>query len=596
MKSQSIVTFIVADNRSLTQSGNESQMPFIKGEESPGALTKTSGKSNKLNNNEPDRCISGFSDLFANLCPPKTFEVAEAKGTQIPEKFFSEHERIVPPNERNPEPMQAQAFHPATDLRQFLNSTSLLEAQAEPWSSGIAEAKGEFSTVGKDIVDPMALQTGNGLSVTQTPRTFIEDKMVLQRPDSIESFEFKDDAKGQPVQMTNVEKELPVSLGPETPKEPGQLAALLKMNTRTEFKDDEKGQPVQVANVEKELPVSLDRETPKDLGQLPALLKMNTGNNSTKGPMASDPAEPGTALDKTAVYPTGESLQTVNTVQADGPKSLKPKEFDQKFSTRGQSAPLLARRLEEVGKSHAESVEFLETNAPERHVTDFPKDNSKLKGRENLQGVDPKSETPFYPKNHFSDTKAAHFDEPGFFEYKTQSSDMSIEDPASPSKGDFAFVDLDNEKPINTIKQIVQKMTMYASAGQNRMRIQLKPEMFGGLKIEILSENQQVAIRMTAESTAVKEIIEQNLHLLKNELSQHGLEIIKFDVLIQNNADNLNNSQQFTPFSTPQRQNQSKERAHMTDLEEDGDINEFTKDAKDGQSEIVKSHGIDFFA
>jgi hypothetical protein len=541
----------VADNRSLTQSGNESQTPFIKGEESPGALTKTSGKSNKLNNNEPDRCISGFSDLFANLCPPKTFEVAEAKGTQSPEKLLSEHERIVPPNERNPELMQAQAFQPTTELRQFLNSTSQLEAQAEPWSSGMAGSRGEFRAVGKDIVDPMALPTGNALSVTRKPRMLIENKMVLQRPDPIESFEFKDDAKGQPVQMTKAEKGLPVSLGAETPKEPGQLAALLKTNS---------------------------------------------GNNSTKGPIASDPAETGTASNKTAVYPSGESLQTVNTVQADGPKSLKPIEFGQKFSTRGKSTPLLASRLEEVGKSHAEAVEFLETSAPEPNMAAFSKDNSKFNDRENLHSVDPKSEPPFYTKTPFSDIKTAHFDEPGFFDYKNQSSDMSIEDPASPSKGDFAFVDLDNEKPINTIKQIVQKMTMYASAGQKRMRIQLKPEMFGGLKIEIFSENQQVAIRMTAESAAVKEIIEQNLHLLKNELSQHGLEIIKFDVLIQNNADNLNNSQQFTSFSTPQRQNQSKERAQMTDLEEDDDMNEFAKNAIDAQSELVITHGIDFFA
>jgi flagellar hook-length control protein FliK len=39
-------------------------------------------------------------------------------------------------------------------------------------------------------------------------------------------------------------------------------------------------------------------------------------------------------------------------------------------------------------------------------------------------------------------------------------------------------------------------------------------------------------VRISAESNAVKEMIEQNLPVLKNDLQQHGLEIDKFDVYV----------------------------------------------------------------
>jgi flagellar hook-length control protein FliK len=84
----------------------------------------------------------------------------------------------------------------------------------------------------------------------------------------------------------------------------------------------------------------------------------------------------------------------------------------------------------------------------------------------------------------------------------------------------------------DVIRQIVQRMTLRNSGDQSRMTIQLKPEFLGNLKLEITTENQHVAIRMTAESSTVKEIIEHNISVLKSELQHHKLNVDKIDVYV----------------------------------------------------------------
>ncbi len=84
----------------------------------------------------------------------------------------------------------------------------------------------------------------------------------------------------------------------------------------------------------------------------------------------------------------------------------------------------------------------------------------------------------------------------------------------------------------DVIRQIVQKMTLRSHGQQSRMQIKLKPEFLGDIRMQIITQNQHVMVRMTADSHAVKEIIEQNMHQLKTDLQQHGLHIDKFEVLV----------------------------------------------------------------
>ena len=108
------------------------------------------------------------------------------------------------------------------------------------------------------------------------------------------------------------------------------------------------------------------------------------------------------------------------------------------------------------------------------------------------------------------------------------------------------------EMQTDVVRQIVQRMSLRSDGHNNSMQIKLKPEFLGNLHMEVMTENQQVTVRMTAENQTVKGIIEQNLHVLKNELQQHGLQIQKFDVFVSQDNDAWRNGQQQTAFRQAQ--------------------------------------------
>lgn len=91
-------------------------------------------------------------------------------------------------------------------------------------------------------------------------------------------------------------------------------------------------------------------------------------------------------------------------------------------------------------------------------------------------------------------------------------------------------------------------MTLRSSGLKSRMNVQLKPEFLGNLHMQITTEQQQVTVRMIAESIVVKEMVEQQLQHLRSELQQHGLEIDKFEVSVGNGSENWKSSQENAAF------------------------------------------------
>ena len=108
------------------------------------------------------------------------------------------------------------------------------------------------------------------------------------------------------------------------------------------------------------------------------------------------------------------------------------------------------------------------------------------------------------------------------------------------------------------IRQIVQRMSMHTQGDQSRMEIRLKPEFLGNVHLQVLTENHQVSVRMTADSMAVKEIVEQNIQHLKLELQQHGLEIQKFDVFVGGDSQQWRGGQNQAGFRQAFRQRQQR--------------------------------------
>jgi flagellar hook-length control protein FliK len=88
-----------------------------------------------------------------------------------------------------------------------------------------------------------------------------------------------------------------------------------------------------------------------------------------------------------------------------------------------------------------------------------------------------------------------------------------------------------------TLDQIVQKAAIHLKDGQNEARIDLKPEYLGHIRMQIISENHHVTVKIMAEHGFVKDMIENNAHQLKADLQQQGLNIDKLEVTVSRDSD-----------------------------------------------------------
>ena len=94
------------------------------------------------------------------------------------------------------------------------------------------------------------------------------------------------------------------------------------------------------------------------------------------------------------------------------------------------------------------------------------------------------------------------------------------------------------------VQQIVESAKVRVQNGQTEMRIQLKPEHLGQVRLNISTDQQQVMVKVVADMPMVKELLESNLHQLRSELSGQGLEIDKFEVSVGGDQESQNKEQQ----------------------------------------------------
>ncbi len=95
----------------------------------------------------------------------------------------------------------------------------------------------------------------------------------------------------------------------------------------------------------------------------------------------------------------------------------------------------------------------------------------------------------------------------------------------------------DREVPAGALRagvfeQIVQRSAVQLNGGGGEVRIDLKPEYLGHVRMQILTENQQVTVRILTELPAVREMIENGLPQLKVDLQQQGLQVARLEVAV----------------------------------------------------------------
>lgn len=88
-----------------------------------------------------------------------------------------------------------------------------------------------------------------------------------------------------------------------------------------------------------------------------------------------------------------------------------------------------------------------------------------------------------------------------------------------------------------TIEQIAEKMKFSIDNNKNQIRINLKPETLGELRMEIEVVNSVLTAKVMVDNEKTKELIQNNLFQLKDEIKNTGLEIKSFEVFVGSGND-----------------------------------------------------------
>jgi flagellar hook-length control protein FliK len=97
------------------------------------------------------------------------------------------------------------------------------------------------------------------------------------------------------------------------------------------------------------------------------------------------------------------------------------------------------------------------------------------------------------------------------------------------------------------LQQIIQKASVHLRNGENEVKIELKPEFMGHIRMQIVTENHQVTLRVLTEFPMVKDLIEHNIQHLRAELQQHGLKMDVVNVSVANDSQTSAGGQWRTP-------------------------------------------------
>ncbi len=87
-----------------------------------------------------------------------------------------------------------------------------------------------------------------------------------------------------------------------------------------------------------------------------------------------------------------------------------------------------------------------------------------------------------------------------------------------------------------TLNQIVQRAALSHHNGQYEVQLHLKPDFLGHIQMQIVSEGQQVTIKIVAEFLFVKDMLENNMHQLKADLQALGLDIDELEVSVAHDS------------------------------------------------------------
>ena len=139
----------------------------------------------------------------------------------------------------------------------------------------------------------------------------------------------------------------------------------------------------------------------------------------------------------------------------------------------------------------------------------------------------------------------------------------------------------------NVIDQLVNKAVLELGRNKSELKIDIKPEHLGSLKIKIISEQQHMTAKISAENVHVKEIIEHNLDQLKTDLNKGGITVDSVDVSVDQ-EENFDRS--------GSRENFSKQVRQFNQFKRGGMANSGTDNKSSMRNYHKKETAIDYYA
>ena len=139
----------------------------------------------------------------------------------------------------------------------------------------------------------------------------------------------------------------------------------------------------------------------------------------------------------------------------------------------------------------------------------------------------------------------------------------------------------------DTLNQIVEKAALNLKNGKSQVRIELKPEFLGSVRMKITTVNHLVTVRILTELPVVKEMIENNISQLKTDLQSNGLEIDKIDVSVANDSQQRGKGFEKADILS-EKENSDAQDNKPVPAEEEGTVSLL--------KESTAGNGLDFFA
>ena len=136
--------------------------------------------------------------------------------------------------------------------------------------------------------------------------------------------------------------------------------------------------------------------------------------------------------------------------------------------------------------------------------------------------------------------------------------------------------------------QIVHKAVLLMNNDQHEVRLELKPEFLGHIRMQIVTENQQVAVKIVAELPFVKDMLESNLNQLKAQLQAQGLAIDELEVSVAHDSYSDGDTYNADKIAKVQ------EVRNVADFDDESSAKQTQSQVRGGG--VIKENAIDYFA